>query len=83
MTSTMNNNETAATAARTIKWIPVDWGTPSRAVSKVLTKNADGLVAEGIYDRRNKTWTKLNGSRLDRITHWSLIPDSPITRKVV
>lgn len=83
MTSTMNNNETAATAARTIKWIPVDWGTPSRAVSKVLTKNADGLVAEGIYDRRNKTWTKLNGSRLDGITHWSLIPDSLPARKVV
>ena len=44
-------------------------------------KNEDGIVGEGIYDRRNRTWTKPDGSRLDRITHWSLIPDSPITKK--
>jgi len=81
MISTTNNKATKE--PRTLKWIPVDWGTPSRAVSRVLTKNEDGIVGEGIYDRRNRVWTKPDGSRLDKITHWSLIPDSPITRKVV
>lgn len=79
--STTSDN--VAKEPRTIKWISVDWGTPSRAVTKVLTKNEDGIVGEGIYDRRNRTWAKPDGSRLDRITHWSLIPNSPITRKVV
>lgn len=72
----MNNNDDFKQQHLTIKWVPVTLGTPSKAVLKVLTKAADGFVEEGIYNRRNNTWARPDGTRLDGVTHWSLTSDS-------
>lgn len=79
----MNNREDFAKEHRTVKWVSVTWGTPSKEVAKVLARTSDGFVEEGIYDRRNKTWHRPDGTRLDNITHWSLIPDSMPVKKIV
>lgn len=76
------NNDNFQQQHRTIKWVPVSWGTPSKEVLKVLTKTADGFVEEGIFNRRNKTWARPDGTRLENVTHWSLIPDSIPARRL-
>lgn len=65
-----------------IKWVPVAWGTPSKEVLKVLTKSADGFVEEGIYNRRNKTWARPDGTRLDGVVAWALSSGSIPARKL-
>lgn len=79
----MDNNEKFAKEHMTVKWVSVDWGTPSKAVSKVLTRTADGFVEEGTYDRRGKAWRRLDGTPLEGIVAWSLIADSLPPKKVV
>lgn len=78
----MNNNDDFKQQHLTIKWVPVTWGTPNKEVLKVLTKSADGFVEEGIYNRRNKTWARPDGTCLDGVVAWALSSDSIPVRKL-
>ena len=71
-----SNNNNFSNEHRTIKWVSVAWGTPSKEVSKVLMRTSDGFVEEGSYNRRTKTWVRSDGTKVESITHWSLLPDS-------
>lgn len=71
-----SNNNNFSKEHQTVKWVPVTWGTPSIKVSRVLIRMQDGFVEEGSYNRRTKTWMRTDGTKVEGITHWSLIPDS-------
>ena len=42
----MNNREDFAKEHRTVKWVSVTWGTPSKEVAKVLARTSDGFVED-------------------------------------
>lgn len=58
-------------------WVPVDFGTPSKEVTKVLVKTKDGTITECTYSRHNRTWaTTESGKILTDVKAWALLPDS-------
>jgi len=71
----MLNNEFSE-SHRTIKWVPVSYGTPSKEISKVLARMSDGFVEEAMYNRRRKEWTRMDGTLLNDVQSWSLTYDS-------
>ena len=67
---------------QTIKWVSASWGTPSKEVSKVLMRMQDGFVEEGSYNRRLKTWVRTDGTKIEGVTHWALLPDSVVQQTI-
>lgn len=64
------------------KWVSVDFGTPSKAVTKVLVRTTEGFVEECSYNRHTKVWTSTeDGSTIDNVKEWSLLADSVPARR--
>ena len=70
------NTDNFAENHRTLHWVSVEWGTPSKKVTKVLMRRANGLVEEGAYNRKTRTWVRDDGLTVTDIVQWSLLPDS-------
>lgn len=71
----MDNNEYKNILPR--KWIPVEYGTPNKNVTKVLVKTAEGFVHEGTYNRHGRSWlSTTDGSVIHDVVAWSLCSGS-------
>lgn len=59
------------------KWVPVEYGTPSKELEKVLVMTSEGFVEECRYSRHDKVWYRVeDDSVVGNVKSWAVTQDS-------
>ena len=65
----MSNGNVSATG-----WVDVSYGKPCHWLPNVYVRTENGLVYKCHYDRNTHKWKREDGTIVNRIVAWKLIP---------